>query len=417
MRPLKHIKQIAAFDHPSRFKFLLTGRRGGKTTFMREDILRSLPVCPDKGEIYYIGPTNMQAIELIWEELEDRIDQLGWKCSPKISKQRFEFSRGRKIYVIGAEKIRRIRGHKVYRAYMDELAFFETPLDKVWRAVRPALSDLRGHCIVATTPDGKGTPAYDFYLQVIKNPEWKYFHWHTLDNPYIDPEEIEAAKRDMDEKSFKQEYLATWESFEGLAYYCFDEGTHLGSCAEIDESHPLGLCLDFNVNPTSLLLVQKQGDFSFWRKEYSQKNSSTLDTMKSFCEDFKDRKDRLHLEIYGDSTGHNRKSTTGRTDYFYVQEMLAHYGFHYQMKVPAMNPPIVDRVAYVNAWLRNVKGESRIQIDPGCSDLIKDLSGQVLEGRFPSDKGNLGHKADAFGYFISWHQLQGARGAQRSIQL
>ena len=37
------------------------------------------------------------------------------------------------------------------------------------------------------------------------------------------PEEIEAAKRDMDERTFKQEYLAQWVDYSGLIYYAFGE--------------------------------------------------------------------------------------------------------------------------------------------------------------------------------------------------
>jgi len=155
----RHIKQEQAFADETRHKYILAGRRGGKTTGMREDILQNILHTPHGGEIYYIGPTNMQAIELIWDELEMRMEQMRWKFQARISKQRFEFSNMRKIYIIGAEKIRRIRGHKVYRAYLDELAYYETPLAEVWRAVRPALTDLQGRALCATTPDGKGTLA------------------------------------------------------------------------------------------------------------------------------------------------------------------------------------------------------------------------------------------------------------------
>jgi hypothetical protein len=417
VRPDKHLKQIDFLDDPARFKFLLAGRRGGKTVGMVEDVAESIPTCPNGGELFYIGPTNQGAMELAWEKMEERFDELKWKCKPRISEQCFHFTRGRKVYIIGAEKIRRVRGHKLWRAYLDEVAFFTEDLNSIWRAVRPALSDLRGEAVLGTTPNGKGTPAYDFYLSILQKPDWKYFHWKTLDNPFISAEEIEDARHDLDEKSFRQEYEAQWESFEGLAYYCFNENEHIKSCKDFDFRAPVAMCLDFNVNPTSLILAQYMNGKVSFRREYSQKNSSTVDTMKSFCEDFKAHRSEMHIEIHGDATGNSRKSSTGRSDYFYIEEILAANSFNFQKKVLSANPAIIDRVAYVNAWLKNVKGESRIEIDGQCVDLIRDLSSQVLEGRFPSDKNNLGHKADAIGYYINWLHIIAGRRPQGSIQL
>lgn len=415
-----HEKQKLAFNDPSRFKYLLVGRRGGKTKLITEAICRAVQQAPLGAKIFYIGPTLQQAYELIWDALRDRFDELLWKYEDKKSERRFEFKGGISVYVIGGEKIRRIRGHKVFFLCIDELAFFETDLNEVWRACRPTLTDLKGSAIVATTPNGKGTQAYDFYLEALKKTEWAIHSWVTLENPFIDPLEIEAAKHELDERSFRQEYLAEWESFDGLAYYNFNEKIHIVR-QEINLDSPLYLCFDFNVNPTTLILRQSKIDRHLeklcYAKEYSIKNSSTIDTLRNFCEDYKVFKDRVRLKIRGDSTGDNRKSSTGRSDYYYVKEILSDYGFNYEYEVPSKNPPIIDRVQHVNNYLRNVKGEHRIEVDPTCVELIRDLSSQVLEGRFPSDKNNLGHRADAIGYDVHMDYLMKHRGNTTTIQL
>jgi hypothetical protein len=412
----KHPKANAALFDKTRFQFWLAGRRGGKTVRIRERIIQKAIECPKGGEIFYIGPTNQDAKDLIWEALEDRLDDLGWDYKPLVSKQRFELSHKRKIYVIGGEKIRRIRGHKVYHAFLDELAFFTADLNQVWRAVRPALSDLKGGVTCATTPNGKGTQAYDFWMASISDPEWARHVWHTLDNPGIDPLEIDSAKKNLDEKSFSQEYLATWESFEGLAYYTFNENLHIKKQPEINPELPLALSFDFNVNPTSLLLIQNQ-EIHRVKKEYSLKNSSTIETVKKFCHEFDHLKEKLHLFVHGDSAGSNRHSTTGFSDYHYIKELLTHYGYRFQTKIMAKNPAIIDRVSAVNSYLLSAVGTNRIEIDPSCTELIRDLSSQPLDGRFPSDKNNLGHKADALGYYIYWQHIVGNRRPQETIEL
>lgn len=399
---LRNQIQIAAYQSPYRFNYILAGRRGGKTYLMTKKILKRAYAAPNYGEIFYIGPTNKDAKALIWENLELALRQAGWRYTPRIADRCFRLSRGRKIYIIGAEKIRGIRGHKVWHAFLDEVAYFSTPLSEVWRAVRPALSDLKGGADLATTPDGKGSDAYDFYLDILDKHNWKYWHWKTRDNPYIDPQEIEDAKLELDEKSFIQEYEAEWQSFEGLAYYNFNENTHIVKQPEINPSIPLHLAFDFNVNPTTLLLSQMDGAMLRYKREYSFKNSSTEKTVEAFCEDYKDKASYLQIKIRGDSAGKSRASTTGRSDYQYAQEILDSYGFKWSFEVRPANPPIVDRVKRVNGWLKPFNGLHKVEIDPTCKDLIRDLSSQELNGRAPSDKNNLGHKADAFGYDIYW---------------
>ena len=397
--------------------YLVCGRRGGKTYTLRERLLSKAYVQPPNSDVYYIGPTNSQAKELIWDELETRLYEMDWWYRPRVSKSRFELSNGRKIYVIGAEKISRIRGHKVWHLCLDELAYFTTDFADVWRAARPTLTDLGGTADLATTPDGKGTQAYDIWLQALEKSQWETFSWFTLDNPWIDPAEIEEAKLEMDEHSFRQEYEASWETYEGLAYYNMSENTNIGKCPEIDIGQPLQLCFDFNVNPTTILVAQRIGNKLFVRKEYSEANSSTEKTVNHFCEEHRQLKDRLEIQVRGDAAGRARSSNTGRSDYEYVEEVLGQHGFRYHHQVPAKNPPIIDRVKRVNGWLKPMVGDPRLVIDPSCKDLIRDLTSQGLDGRVPSKKNNLGHKADALGYTIHWEHLTNNRGKQRTIEL
>lgn len=416
---IKHLKQIEVLDDPARFKYIVAGRRGGKTAMIIEDIVETLYKAPDGANIFYIGPTLMMAKDLIFEEMMNRLDELKWKYWDYVSKGLINLTRKRKFYVIGGEKIRRIRGKKVYKVYLDELAFFDSDLGEVWRAVRPTLSDLRGKAVLCTTPDGKGTQAYDLYLDAQKKLDdgWKTFHWRTIDNPFIDKDEIEAARRELDPISFNQEYNATWESFGSMAYYSFKHENNVSDSLNFDLTFPVDMMLDFNVNPTTLLLGQIIDQKIYIRREYSLKNSSTIETIKRFISDWETLKDQVYFRIFGDSAGNNRSSNTGFSDYFYIKEMLKDAGFRFDVCVKASNPAIIDRVSHVNAWLCNAKDEHRIIIDPGCSELIRDLSSQECIGRIPTDKNNLGHKADALGYYVDWMQTIGVRKKQGTIQL
>lgn len=410
MRPT-NLKQLRAIYDNTRFSFWNAGRRGGKTKGLEEDIKHHIPIwlseMPPDSDMVYIGPTNQMAMELIWDKLEYAFWKMKWPCNPLVSKQRFEFPKRRNFYVIGAEKSRRVRGKKLFRAYMDEVAYFSVDPLKVWeKDVRPALSDLRGGGRAATTPDGKGSQAHEFYRNILKKENWSYHHWYTLDNPSISRDEIEEARAELDEKSFRQEYQATWESYEGLAYYNFDEAIHVKRQEPIDDNVPVILHFDFNVNPTTLIVAQRYPNMYSFKKEYSFKNSSTERTIEAFCSDYKHKAGAWELKIRGDASGNNRSSNTGYADYYYIENKLKTEGFRFKKEVTGANPAIVDRVRHVNSYLKNTLGQHRIEFDPSMSDTIKDFDGQELDGRHPSDKNNLGHKADAVGYGVYWDWIK-----------
>jgi hypothetical protein len=94
---------------------------------------------------------------------------------------------------------------------------------RTWtQELRPALSDQDGEAMFISTPDGRGwfheryqrgdSPDY---------PEWASFRWPSYDNPAVADSEINAAKDDIPDRIFEQEYLATFLDetggvFEGL---------------------------------------------------------------------------------------------------------------------------------------------------------------------------------------------------------
>lgn len=415
IKKVRHLKQIEIHKDKTRNKFLLAGRRGGKTSFIKEDILNRVAKSREGTEFFYFGPTNAHALELMWEPLQNRMYEMQWKFRPLISKRRFELQGGRKIFIFGAEKIERVLGHQVGHAWLDEVAFYKRDIFDIYRKIRPSLTESGGGMTLATTPNGKNTKAYDFYLSILPLENWKYFHWTTLENPFIDPQEVEQARKDLDERAFKQEYLAGWESFEGLAYYNFNEKEHLIPCREINKQFPVEIAMDFNVNPTTLLVCQNEQKLKV-KKEYSLKNSSTEKTVEAFCVDHMDCKS-YPIMIYGDAAGQSRHSGTGFADYHYVKQVLERYGFQHKTNLLAKNPPIIDRVMHLNSWLKNCYGTSRIEIDPACKDLIRDLSSQETDGRYPVETDIIGHKNAALGYRVYFQDLMGKRGAQRTIQL
>jgi predicted phage terminase large subunit-like protein len=97
---------------------------------------------------------------------------------------------------------------------MDEYADMKP---EVWEQIlRPALADLKGDALFIGTPMGRNH-FYDLYQHGLSGEDDTFtaFHFTSFDNPLLDPEEINAAKKSMSSFSFRQEFLASFEAAGG----------------------------------------------------------------------------------------------------------------------------------------------------------------------------------------------------------
>ena len=96
-------------------------------------------------------------------------------------------------------------------AVLDEVADIKP---EAWeQVIRASLSDKKGRGLFIGTPKGRNWFFDLFKLgQTGQDPDWKSWHFTTKDNPLIDPEEIESAKKTMSSFAFKQEYMASFDN-------------------------------------------------------------------------------------------------------------------------------------------------------------------------------------------------------------
>lgn len=98
-------------------------------------------------------------------------------------------------------------------------------------------------------------------------------------------------------------------------------------------------------------------------------------TSEEACREFENRykKHAGALEVFGDASGRNLR-TTGLSDYSMLQNFLHRAGFrNVKLRVPQSNPAVLHRVQKVNAMLTNALGEVRLEVDPRCTEPIKDF--------------------------------------------
>lgn len=216
-----HPAQSEIFLNPARFKVVAAGRRFGKS-YLAHVILISEALKVEKDgkpldniNVAYVAPTFKQARQIMWSLLKNALAPM--KPSTNEQDGIIRLPNGRKIYVFGADQPDNMRGNAFSYVVLDEFAQMRPD---TWTAIlRPALADVKGGALFIGTPQGKNH-FYELFLQAGKAEGWEGFTYRSVDNPYMDPAEIEAASQDMPAEFAAQEFRATFTAFGGL---CFKE--------------------------------------------------------------------------------------------------------------------------------------------------------------------------------------------------
>ena len=204
-----HKAQKEIFDAVERFKVVAAGRRFGKTrlavgTILIQALISKAPI--DK-LVFYVAPTFQQAKELVW----DLLKEMGHEVISNIHENTgvITLVNGRKICLKGSDRPDTMRGVGLCYCVIDEYADMKP---NVWEQIlRPALSDAKGGALFIGTPKGRNH-FYGLYQKAQTEASWKAFHFTSFDNPYLDPDEIEQARKEMSSFAFRQEYMASFEA-------------------------------------------------------------------------------------------------------------------------------------------------------------------------------------------------------------
>lgn len=111
------------------------------------------------------------------------------------------------------------RGRKYKRVIVDEAAMIPN-FQEAWQAaIRPTLTDYEGDAFWLSTPRGMNFFKQGFdYGQDPLMTDWASWQFPTTANPYISPDEVEKARQELPELTFRQEYLAEFLQSEGAVF-------------------------------------------------------------------------------------------------------------------------------------------------------------------------------------------------------
>ena len=243
----------------ARFRDAVCGRRFGKTFLGKAEIRRAARLAAEWGvstedEIWYCAPTFKQAKRVFWKRLKQAIPP-SWRAGkPNETECSITTKAGHVIRIVGLDAYDNLRGSGLFFALVDEWA---DCVYAAWEEVlRPMLSTCRfvingeervgGHALRIGTPKGFNH-CYDSYLDGQgREPDHKSWLYTSVDGGNVPAEEIEAARRKMDPRTFRQEYLASFENYQGVIYYCFDRRrNHTDDTVKPGDALHIGM--DFNV--------------------------------------------------------------------------------------------------------------------------------------------------------------------------
>lgn len=193
--PEPHINQEPILESDARFVVLMCGRRFGKSELSQ---IKLITKAIQGEQIAYITPTYKLAKQF-YEKLSASL--------PYPSKDlKIYFPNGGMVEFFTGERLDNLRGRKFHGVIVDEASFIANLEDGWLNSIRPTLTDYKGWALFLSTPRGKNF----FYSLFMKGgePNWKSFKFSTFDNPYIDKEEVEEARRQLPAPVFEQEYMA-----------------------------------------------------------------------------------------------------------------------------------------------------------------------------------------------------------------
>ena len=200
--------QQEVYSDPTRFKVVAAGRRTGKSRLAAWMLIINA-LQTDKGQVFYVAPTQGQARDIMWQTLMELGNPV--ISGAHINNLQIKLVNGAMISLKGADRPETMRGVSLKFLVMDEYADMKPD---VWEQIlRPALADQKGSAMFIGTPMGRNH-FYELYKLAELGDDETYKGWHftSYDNPILDPDEIDTAKKSMSSYAFRQEFMASFEA-------------------------------------------------------------------------------------------------------------------------------------------------------------------------------------------------------------
>jgi len=380
----------------TRYKILSCGRRWGKSYFSILFLL-STPLKRNERR-WIVFPTYRQAKMVSWSILKDIFAKK--EVSINETELSITFDNGAKIELKGADKPDSLRGVSTTMVVMDEYSYMK---ENVWgEIIQPTLAETKGSALFVGTPTGVQNHFYDLFVKgQAEGSDYKSWQFTTLEGGFISEDEVENAKKNLDKRTFQQEYEASFLTAANRAAYNFNRDIH---CKVMDKSPRMFWGIDFGVASymTAILMCENTAGEVYVFDEIGLQNSNTFELAKLM------QQKAPGLPVYPDPAGKARTSNSTKSDHMILQES----GFTVISK--KANPTQKDRLNALNKMLEDATGKHRLFVNPNCKNLIRDLELCTMENGQILKTETLSHFLDALCYPMDYRY--GFKGQAKAIE-
>ena len=370
-RYIPHKYQKEFHKSAERFRLLIAGRRGGKSLAGTIEALWWADQNPGSTGVI-VAPTYPMLSDVNIPTFFQWLPEQQVKSWNKQEK-RLELVNGSEIRFRSGDTPDRLRGAEYDWAWLDEACFMKKD---AWEVLYPTLTSTEGVAWITTTPQGFDWVHQTFYKPAMEGTEdyaaWQY---RTVDNPHINADMVEKAKREMSSQMFRQEYLASFEKFTGLVYTDFDTKVNVISEDVETDKHGLLYFVGIDVgytNPTAALLMAEDTSHNIYVLDEMYESRLTAPEIASRVKELVGKRKIDYYVIDPASKG------TSQTSEMSVYEQLVENGLYAE---PGNNDVRagIDRTTQL---LRNIKENKKRGVEeqmPGlyiherCTNTIAEM--------------------------------------------
>lgn len=364
-------------------------RRTGKTTIA--NTVAFLKWLEPNTKVLIISP-NYSLSNISWNEQVRMINVHGVETIKMNSKDKeIEGSNGSLLKLASVTNANSAVGRSYDLILFDEAALDNKGEEAFNVCLRPTLDKANSKAIFISTPRGHNY-FHEFYMrghsELPEHKSWASVHSTFLDNPRTVESDIAEAKANMSRAEFEQEYMASFNSFEGQIYEGFDFQENVQDLSEMvfDDDIDTIMGIDPGYRDATAALVAHYD----WKQD---KYYITWDYLEP------ERTTDQHAAIFSEIIDEKL------VDHIFVDSAAAQFradlaGGH-DIPSTAAKKSVLDGLAYCQMLIENKK----IIVDVRCKHVIEmirnyrwDMNPNLLNVKPVHDQ--YSHIADAFRYML-----------------
>jgi hypothetical protein len=217
--PTLHEGQLAAWDatEGARYVAIRCGRRWGKT------MMASTMICDGaaRGENWGLFAPDYKITSETYRDIYEILGPITISAS-KIDGV-IRCVGGGRVDFWTLNNPRAGRSRKYHGVIIDEAAFAGPDMADIWtKSIKPTLLDYKGVGWALSTPSGKDDENWFYSICNQPDSEFVEFHAPTSTNPYLPADEVAKLEHDNSPEVYRQEYLAEFVDWSGVAFFPLD---------------------------------------------------------------------------------------------------------------------------------------------------------------------------------------------------